>query len=275
MDPEEPETPFYDKILDAAIEKSGFLTEDSPLYIRDLVVNRMGSDEKLRTFMEAGQMSEKEFHKFHREEFSQQYSAVAEALTKTAYFKDKFYQEVYKEFSELLRKDAAWQKLFPYVLSGETSFSEIFVRLVEEKTGKLVTSAKQLQQITGIYEVYHHVNSETGKLCQMKEPLTKEQAQADAVSLMKETFLLAMEHRYYNVLDSALRNGSKYKDIVSIQPSFFNLPESYKEKTIKRAICVYYDLINGFTIRPDVNTVAEELDAPYSVVFEAWREMGL
>ena len=83
---------------------------------------------------------------------------------------------------------------------------------------------------------------------------------------------------YYKALRTALENGAKYKDLLKIDPKDFNLPETWgsffgrpanKENSILKAISKEYLLIESIVIHPSLRDIAEDLEAPYSVIMEA------
>ena len=55
-----------------------------------------------------------------------------------------------------------YEDLFTEIYQDETYLNEIFVRLVEETEGVAITSAKQLQELTGITEIYGYWDEEKG-----------------------------------------------------------------------------------------------------------------
>ncbi len=94
--------------------------------------------------------------------------------------------------------------------------------------------------------------------------------QALATTEIIDTFLGAMHHRYYSVLTACLKTGGKYKDLLEIKPSLFHLPvKVHQQVMIKQVLCIYYNLWDPSDIRPDIKTIAEAIEAPYSVVLAA------
>ena len=87
-----------------------------------------------------------------------------------------------------------------------------------------------------------------------------------------------IEDNYYNSLKTALENGAKYKDLLKIDPKEFGLPETWgsfynrpanKENSILQAIADEFLLIENVLTHPDLRDIAEELEAPYSIIMEA------
>jgi len=85
---------------------------------------------------------------------------------------------------------------------------------------------------------------------------------------------------YLGALDTALKNGAKYKELLKIDPKDFNLPETWsgavatdKYSSILFSISLEY-LLNepgGLMLRPDLRSIAKDLEAPYSVIIEAYN----
>lgn len=170
-----------------------------------------------------------------------------------------------KEFYE---STGSWQKVFSDFIPEESYVCEIFVRLVEEKTGKTITSAKNLQEATGI-KAYGSFSEGKDEVIRYKTKPTEKQVKADTAEQVTDIFLRGMENRYYDTLYRLLKAGGKYSDLLKIEPSEFHLPQSYKEETIKKVLCISYNLWDPPGARPDVKTIAEHIEAPYSVVLGA------
>lgn len=191
---------------------------------------------------------------------------VVEALIKNSEFKDSLYKKSYERLKALGDGSKTYGELFTEFYDEEYLF-EIFVRIVEETEGVAITSAKQLQELTGITEIYPEENS------------TKKEAQATALKQIEETFIKAMSYRYSKALEDILEAGGKYNDLLKVKPIFFNLPETWsgclttdKYSSILWAI-VYTFLINepNSTVKPDLKTIAKEIEAPYSVLMDAHK----
>lgn len=85
---------------------------------------------------------------------------------------------------------------------------------------------------------------------------------------------------YLGALETALKNGAKYKELLKIEPKDFNLPETWsgsvatdKYSSILYAIQGEYllDEPGGLMLHPDLRSVAKDLEAPYSVIIEAYN----
>ncbi len=209
--------------------------------------------------------------------------AVLEVMikaTKTSCFKDSLYKKSYERLKGLVEEGKTWGYLFTEIYSDEQYLNEIFVRLVEEKEGVAITSAKQLQEVTEIKEVYGYWDEEKGETIPYsdKKP-TKKDALEIATNQVEDTFIKAMSWRYSKTLEDMLDAGGKYNDLLQIKPSYFNLPETWSgglasdhESSILWAIEDTF-LIGepNSSVRPDLKSIAREIEAPYSVLMEAHK----
>lgn len=211
---------------------------------------------------------DKETIKAMATELEERHSSLMEAINKTTIYRDKLYQNSYEGLKS--SKHPNWSDLFTEIYPDADYLNEIFVRLVEEQEGIKVTSAKQLQDITGIREIYGYWDEEKGETVSYgdKKP-TKKEAQEEAFRQIEDTFLRAMKYRYNMALEALLEAGLKYKDLLLLDPVDFNLQASYKEEGIKMAIALNFDLIESLLVRADVGSIADEIEAPYAVVLSA------
>ena len=85
---------------------------------------------------------------------------------------------------------------------------------------------------------------------------------------------------YLGALETALKNGAKYKELLKIEPKDFNLPETWsgsvatdKYSSILFSIQGEYLLYEpgGLMLRPDLRSIAKDLEAPYSVIMDAFN----
>ena len=209
-------------------------------------------------------------------------------LLESKEFRSRLYEELYTALKEHLEKGNNGEPIDYSELFGETAFNveestEIFVRLVEEGEGVEITSWKQLQELTGLTALWNYWDKEKGFLSdeeavelakEQNKPLksykaTNKQSKAEADSELEETFTQAMKYRYTKTLENMLEVGAKYKNLLTIAPSNFFLPDSYQEEAIVRAIGLHFKLYEPPTHRPDIGTVAERLQAPYPVIQKA------
>jgi hypothetical protein len=201
-------------------------------------------------------------------------SGQIETLIFTKEVSEALYEKTYKAFIDSSPETETWQDLFTEISPDESFIHEIFVRLVEEQEKIEITSAKQLQDITGITHIYGYWDAEKGETVpyEGKKIVTEKQAEVEAYEQVEETFTKAMQFRYERFLKERLRNGDKYKDLMETNPNSFYLPGDYKETAIKRAVSQYFELWDTSRLKPDFGTIADRIDAPYSFVINASKQ---
>lgn len=206
---------------------------------------------------------------------------VVQALLKSSEFKDSLYKKSYERLKALADgEDITWGDIFAdEIYDDEQYLNEIFVRLVEEQEGVAITSAKQLQELTGITEVYGYANEEGETIPYGDKMPTKKEAQELAYRQVEDTFIKAMSYRYSKALDDILQAGGKYKDLLQVKPAYFNLPETWSGcLTSDQYSSILWAIEDTFligepntSVRPDLKTIAQEIEAPYSVLLDAHK----
>ena len=205
---------------------------------------------------------------------------VADALIKSSEFKDSLYKKSYERLKALSDESKSYGDLFTEIYEDEQYLNEIFVRLVEETEGVAITSAKQLQELTGITEIYGYWDEEKGETVPYgdKKP-TKKEAQEIAFKQIEEAFTSAMSYRYSKALEDILEAGGKYSDLLQVKPSFFYLPETWSGcLPTDQYSSILWAIENAFligepntSVRPDLKVIAQEIEAPYSVLMDAHK----
>ena len=206
--------------------------------------------------------------------------SVVEALIKSSEFKDSLYKKYYERLKALGDESKSYGDLFTEIYEDENYLNEIFVRLVEETEGVAITSAKQLQELTGITEIYGYWDEEKGETVPYgdKKP-TKKEAQEIAFKQVEDTFIKAMSYRYSKALEDMLEAGGKYSDLLQVKPSYFNLPETWSGcLPTDQYSSILWAIENAFligepntSVRPDLKVIAQEIEAPYSVLMDAHK----
>ncbi len=196
---------------------------------------------------------------------------VVEALIKSSEFKDSLYKKSYERLKALGDESKSYGDLFTEIYEDENYLNEIFVRLVEETEGVAITSAKQLQELTGITEIYGYWDEEKGETVPYgdKKP-TKKEAQEIAFKQIENTFTSAMSYRYSKALEDILEAGGKYSDLLQVKPSYFNLPETWSGCLgSDQYSSILWAIENAFligepntSVRPDLKVIAQEIEAP-------------
>jgi len=221
--------------------------------------------------------------------------------------RDQLYKRSYEELKTLGDQDSTyWTDLLQEIYEDEAYQNEIFVRLVEEQYKVEITSAKQLQELTGITALYNYWDKGKGFLSdeeaialakKQNKPLksykaTPAQSKAEATRQLQEIFTTAMYYRYSKTLEGMLEAGATYKDLLQLDPKQFNLPKDWgkipgclgtnQATTILWAIAftllisegVRDEGIGRLIYNPTLRDIAQEIEAPYSVVMEAFKLVG-
>jgi hypothetical protein len=195
---------------------------------------------------------------------------VFEALFKNRDFSNSLYKKSYEGLKALGDEGKSYGDLLTEIYEDVDYLNEIFVRLVEEREGVVITSAKQLQEITKIT----HLDSWDIKTGGYVTPETEEEAKENANKQTEDIFIEAMSYRYTKALRDIIEAGGKYSDLLKVKPSYFNLPEIWRQKE-NQYYSILWTLIDAFlimetsAISPDLRAIAKEIEAPYSVLMDA------
>jgi len=203
-------------------------------------------------------------------EYKENMSIVVGALTKSFEFKDLIYKKNYEELKASGKEGSTYYDLLSEIYQDSNLLNEIFIRIVEETEGVEITNVKQLQELTGITEVYGDPEEEG-----YKEP-TKQQAKKEALKQLEDIFIKGMSYRYSATLVNLLQAGANYTDLLNINPSAFNLPETWtgtiandKYTSILWAIEEVFRIGEPSTsVKPSLKVVAKEINAPLSVLMD-------
>jgi hypothetical protein len=162
-----------------------------------------------------------------------------------------------KKIAETYQESKSWDKVITTVVYLDSKDSqEAFIDYVEETYQTKVKDGKHLQKLTGITE--------------------------DTLDGLEETVINSRESKYFRALEKALQEGAKYKDLLQIKPQDYGLPESWGSRygepntaytSILRALSFEF-LINEpalLTLLPDLRSIAEEVEAPYSVLMDCYN----
>lgn len=167
--------------------------------------------------------------------------------------RDKSYSKSLEEIKTTYQESKSWDKVITTVVYSDSSSSqEAFIDFVEEIYKTKIKDGKELQKLTNIKE--------------------------ETLEGLTETLLNSRSEKYERAIQTAIENGAKYKELLKIDPKDFNLPETWgsfysrtanKENTILKCIADEFLLMETIVIHPDLRDIAEELEAPYSVIIEA------
>jgi hypothetical protein len=182
-----------------------------------------------------------------------------------------------KEIAETYQESKSWLKVFStHVYSDVKEAQESFIDYVEETYQTKIKDAKHLQKLTGIT----HLDSWDEKACKYITPDTDEEAKENAIRELEETLINSKYSKYFRALETALKTGVKYKDLLQIKPQDYGLPKTWsgclssdQYSSILWALS-YEFLINepaSLMLLPDLRSIAEEIEAPYSVLMDCYN----
>ena len=159
-----------------------------------------------------------------------------------------------KEIAETYQESKSWDKVITTVVYSDVKESqEAFIDYVEETYQAKVKDGKHLQKLTGITE--------------------------ETLEGLEETVINSKYSKYFRALEKALAEGAKYKDLLQIKPKDYGLPESWSGcLPTDQYSSILWAIENAFligepntSVRPDLRTIAEEIEAPYSVLMDAHK----
>lgn len=206
------------------------------------------------------------------------------------------YIDFRKKINETYQESDSWGIVFQTdVWEYSEEAQEAFIDAIEEKYQTKVKDAKHLSKLTGITELYNYWDKTEGFLDdeeaealakKKKKPLksfeaTPEQSRAEAIRQLEETLITSRSAKYHRALEVAIQSGAKYKELLGIEPKNYGLTtEPWQDwgrntkktsilMTIGDAFLMYEP--GGLMVRPSLRAIAQELEAPYSVVMEAYK----
>ncbi len=160
-----------------------------------------------------------------------------------------------KEIIETYQESKDWEDVyFTSVYSDVDESQEAFIDYVEEVYKTKVKDGKHLQKLTGIKE--------------------------ETLEGLEETVINSRYSKYSRALEKALQEGAKYKDLLQIKPQDFGLPKTWsgclgsdQYSSILWALSFEF-LVNepaSLMLLPDLRSIAQEIQAPYSVLMDAYK----
>lgn len=187
--------------------------------------------------------------------------------------KDRAYQSSLEEIKQSYQESKDWFTVFETVVYNDVRESnEAFIDYLEEVEQTKIKDVKHLQELTGVDYV-------TDTYIKGKKVTAKDETQQKEFALkeLEETLITGRASKYSRAMETALLEGAKYEDLLKIKAQDYGLPEtdkngkSYQYATILDVISWEYLLMESFAVRPDLRTVAKDLEAPYSLVLNAWK----
>lgn len=191
---------------------------------------------------------------------------------------ESIYNNKLEAIKKTYQKSKDWGVVFATaVYSDERTSQEAFIDFVEETYKIKVKDAKHLQKLTEITHL-DNKDSKTGKYI---TPGTEEEAKENAIRELEETLIGSRYNKYSNALEKALRDGAKYNDLLKIKPLDYGLPKTWSGTlapdqygSILWAINTAYILYETplyLTGLPSLRAIAEEIEAPYSVLMDSYN----
>jgi uncharacterized protein YktA (UPF0223 family) len=181
------------------------------------------------------------------------------------YKETEFYNRYLKGIKEAYSKSKSWEDVISsdYFNSDEATSMEAFIDFVEETYQTKVKDAKDLDKLTGLKALLpKEQNIEKGK-----EPT------------LEYILIRAKNSKYFTALEKALQEGAKYKDLLQIKPQDYGLPKIWSGcLPTDQYSSILWAIENAFligepntSVRPDLKTIAQEIEAPYSVLMDAHK----
>lgn len=202
----------------------------------------------------------------------------------------KFLPDLYRGYLQYLRdkidiariydKEEDWYSVLSEAVYCDVgSANEAFIDYVEQVYNTKVKDVEHLQELTGITHLGSYWDGSK------KVEVTKEEEQK---KVAKKELLATLEtskvEKYFRALTGAIDSGAIYKDLQKIEPKDYNLPETWeyfifknlykdKQNAIEWAIGDQYAIFESARLMmlPSLRAVAEDIEAPYSVVMNIYK----
>lgn len=168
-----------------------------------------------------------------------------------------YYLREKETIREAYQNSKNWDEVISSVVYIDSYESmEAFIDLVEETYNTSVKNVEHLKKLTGC----------------------KEYKETEKVKL-QEVIYSARYSKYYRTLKNAVENGLKYNQLLKLKPEMYGLPNTWKTW---RELNQYKALLNAIdeefsigepniSLLPNLRLVAKELEAPYSVIMDAYK----
>lgn len=186
------------------------------------------------------------------------------------------YADYKSKIDQTYRETEDWgEVLATHVYNDVWEANEAFIDYIEETYNTKVKDVDHLQELTGIT----HLSSYWKGSKQVK--LAKEEEQKkEAKKQLQDSLIKCRENKYIRALENAIREGASYKNLLKIKPQDFDLPENWEgslyhdqQSAIGWAINMEYNIDEpaGLMMFPSFRLIAEDLEAPYSVIMDIYR----
>lgn len=163
----------------------------------------------------------------------------------------------YKQnIKEAYQETKDWDKVISSgaFFSDTTEGNDSFIDYVEELYQVKVKDAKHLQKLTGVKE--------------------------NGLEELEDILFKANYTKFYRALEIAVEDGAKYKDLLEIKPQAYGLPETWEDQLSRDQYTAILWVISlaflmnepgGLMMAPSLRAVAREMEAPYSVIMDAYK----
>jgi hypothetical protein len=184
---------------------------------------------------------------------------VVQLMLNSKELQETVYTKLYQRFQALVMDGKTWEEVLEEVAIDDNDESEIYVRLVEEHTGRSITSPRDLLEATKL------------------DKSNKERQEE-----LEELYYQAVTNRYEAFLEALLKGEGTYNDLLLVKPRQFGLPDTWtvrgreynQTKVIYYAIAYVFNMSESFFIRPTLRDIAQEIQAPYSVIMDVYEEVN-
>jgi len=251
---------IHDKIVKELLREIVATPEKNSIFSSTILDNYLVDiNNKVRLLLKSGATID-DISKFYSGEFVE---TISKALTDNYDFNTELYKKTYEELTNFLDEGRDYSDLLTQIYEDELYLNEIFVRIVEEKEKVAITSSKQLQELTNIYEIYGYYEEDEKEV----KP-TKKEAQEIAKNQINETFISAMSFRYSKALENILKAGGNYEELLKLKPSFFYLPENWKGSLVTNQYTSICSAVKNVFYLDDLRAIAKDIGAPYSLLID-------
>ena len=186
------------------------------------------------------------------------------------------YIDYKSKIDQTYRETEDWyQVLNNHVYTDVWEANEAFIDYIEETYNTKIKDVDHLQELTGITHF-----SSYWKGGEQVEITKEEEQKKEAKKQLQDSLIKCRESKYIRALENAIREGATYKDLLKIKPQDFNLPEKWEgslyrdqKSAIDWAINMEYSVDEpaGLMMFPSLRLIAEDLEAPYSVIMDIYR----
>lgn len=166
-----------------------------------------------------------------------------------------YYFKYLEDIKKTYQTSKDWNKTLSETVYNDIDQSqEAFIDYVEEVYKTKIKDVKHLKELTGCNEFTDN---------ELKDIITS-----------------ARYSKYFTTLETALQEGANYKGLLKINPKEYGLPKTWngtlssdQYSSIIWAIAIEYGMAEagGLMLYPSIREVAKKIDAPYSVVMDAYK----